>query len=327
MEYKENPSVSIVIELDNAAFRENSEWMMSINALLHWVEKSEEVNVIEVFITHNKDYMNLVSSYLENISDSIGLHVKSLALEKEDAHYYMMKNAGANKAAGKIVVFFDCDLKPIQGSFDELIRPLYEKGQVASCGGTCFPLNDFLSKSYSLFWFFPIWQQMDSVDKYQLLVSNVAFRAEWFLQTGFDMKSGGFKVCCYLLAQRLKAEGRVLHHPDVWFEHEVWNSSLKFFIWRAVVAGRDHDKKVLTIHSRNRLWRLRAAVKSWLLDIKRLYRRSVQYNGLVKFNFIQAISSILLGICFFTLLRSSQFKAALSPENNQRETVPKGFVS
>lgn len=327
MEYKENQTVSIVIELDNAAFRESSEWMISVDALLDWVKKADKVNVIEVFITHSKDYIDSVSSYLDNTSSSIGLSVKPLVLDKEDAHYYMMKNAGANKAVGEIVVFLDCDLKPIKGSFDELVRPLYKKGQVASCGKAFFPLKSFLAKSYSLFWFFPIYYQPETFDKYQLVMSNAVFNREWFLQTSLDVNQGGFKVCCYLLAQRLKEEGHVLHHPDVWLEHELWNSSLKFFIWRAVVAGRDHDKKVLIKQSKNRSFRLKASIKSWLLDIKRVCRRHVKYYGTVKFNFVQALGSMFIGFCFFTLLRASQFKAALSAENKQTEIVPKGFVS
>jgi hypothetical protein len=51
------PSISIIFELDNAAFHKQTAWVESINNLLKWIEQSApDTSVIEVFITHNQHY-------------------------------------------------------------------------------------------------------------------------------------------------------------------------------------------------------------------------------------------------------------------------------
>lgn len=320
-------SITVIIELDNAAFDGGSTWMENANTLLKWISHSNNVNVVEILIVHNQNYSTSVDRYMEQLPVEWIERVRSLSLEKEQAHYYIMKNAAANQAKGEIVVFLDCDLTPIHGSFKDLVEPLYSGDQVASNGYTCFPANNFISKMYVLFWFFPIYHQIETLGKYQLFVSNVAFKKDWFLKTGFEVQHGGFKVCCSLLAQRLKREGYDLNHPDVWFRHEVWNHSINFFIWRAIVAGRDHDKKFSIRYSKRKRDRIKAVGKSFLLDIKRIYRRHTNYHQVVGLNRFQAMLSFCIGILFFFLLRLSQAKAALSILNNNIEVVPSNFIT
>ncbi|NQZ54191.1 MAG: glycosyltransferase [Piscirickettsiaceae bacterium] len=320
-------SVTVAIELDNAAFDGGATWMENANTLLKWISHSNDVNVVEVLIVHNQNYLKPVSRYMEQLPVEWGDRVRSLSLEKEQAHYYIMKNSAANQAKGEIIVFLDCDLTPIHGSFKDLVEPLYSGDQVASNGYTCFPANNFISKMYALFWYFSIYHKLETLDKYQLHVSNFAVRKDWFLPLGFDVQRGGFKVCCYLLAQRLKQEGYDISRSDVWFQHELWNHSIKFFIWRAIVAGRDRDKKFSIRYSKKKYDRVKAAVKFFLLDIKRIYRRHINYRHVVGLNRFQAILSFCVGILFFSLLRTSQVKAALSAFNNNIEVVPCKFIT
>ena len=322
-----NTHVSVAIELDNAAFHAESAWMESLNLMLEWVSQSTEINVTEVFITHCDEYSSSVDGYIGQIPNPWKGRVKSLSFKKEDTHYYVMKNEAAKRASGEIIVFLDCDLRPTGGAFGSLVEPLFKKSQVASCGHTYFPLKDFMSKSYSLFWFFPLHARAETLGKNQLHASNVAFDKKWFLKTGFEMQYGGFKVSCFLISQRLKDEGYVISHPDVWFEHELWNHSLRFFIWRAAVAGRDHDKKFAIRHSMKRWPRLKAAGRSLAYDIKRVYVKHIKYYRDVKLTPTTATLSFLFSCCFFFLLRLNQAKSGLTPLRKNMEVVPRNFIT
>jgi glycosyltransferase involved in cell wall biosynthesis len=238
-----------------------------------------------------------------------------------------VKLSGAQQATGEIIVFLDCDLTPVHGSFYDLVSPLFEEKQVASAGHTYFPLINFISKAYSLFWYFPLYRDPQTLGKHQAHASNLALKREWFTKTGFEVQHGGFKVCCFLLAQRLKNENRIISHPDVWFKHELWNNTLSFFIWRATVAGRDHDKKFAIKHTTNRPTRLKAAVKSLLSDIKRVYSRHIKYHRLVQLSFFPAILSFFISICFFSILRITQAISALSPLKKKLEFAPDNFTT
>ena len=320
-------TVSVVIELDNAAFNGGAMWAKNVNTLLKWMADSAEVNVVEVFITHSQNYSNLVVSYMEQLPVKWIDRVSPLSLEKEDAHYYVMKNIAANKAVGEVVVFLDCDLTPTHGSFKELVEPVYRENQVVSCGHTFFPTKNFISKSYSLFWYFPLYHNLKTIGKNQLHASNVVVNKDWFLKTGFEMQHGGFKVCCFLLAQRVRKEGYSIQHPDVWFQHELWNPSVNFFIWRALVGGRDHDKKFAIINSKCHFVRLNAAGKSLIQDIKRVYNRHINFRHTVQLRRGEAILSFFFSVCFFSLLRASQAKSALFALNNNPEVVPRNFIT
>jgi len=320
-------TVSVVIELDNAAFNGGAMWAKNVNTLLKWMGDSAEVNVVEVFITHNQSYSIPVGSYMEQLPVEWVGRVRPLSMEKENAHYYMMKNGAANQARGETVVFLDCDLKPKHGSFKDMVEPVYREGQVASCGYVFFPTKNFISKSYSLFWYFCLYYHLKTIGKNQLYANNCVFNKDWFLKTGFEVQHGGFKVCCFLLGERLKKEGYTIQHPDVWFQHELWNPSISFFIWRALVGGRDHDKKFAISNSKSSLSRLNAAGKGLIQDIKRVYKRHIKFRQTVQLTRAAAILSFIFSVCFFSLLRASQAKSALSALNNNPEVVPRNFIT
>ncbi|MES9898027.1 MAG: glycosyltransferase [Sedimenticola sp.] len=320
-------SVSVVIELDNAAFETTTVWMKRVRGMLDWIKQSSEVNVIEIIIAHGEHYSESVKLFLSKLPNDWGKNVSSLPLVDELAYYYSMKNIGAQQAKGEIIAFLDSDLTPVYGTFADLIAPLFKDKQVASCGHAFFPDDNFLSKSYSLFWFFPIYHEMNSLSKNSLYANSIVFNRDWFLKNMFETQCGGLRVSCYLQAQHLKQEGYTINHPDVWFEHALWNSTFGFFIWRAFVSGRDANKKQTIINSKSRIIRLKNATKSFLLDIRRIYKRHITYRHNVNMGYFQTVASFFIGIVFFFLLRSSQLLSILKPVNNKRETIPNNYIT
>jgi hypothetical protein len=248
-------------------------------------------------------------------------------MDAEHASYYKMKNAGANLSSGEILVFLDSDLTPAIGCFYDLVQPLYDETAVALSGYASFPSDTFISRAYSLFWMFPIFNQPETMGKYQLVANSCAFRRDWFLQKPFATDLGGLRTACSLVSARLKQEGHILHHPNVWFYHELWNDSWRFFVWRAMVMGRDADKKQSHKVSSSKFSRINHALKSMAHDMARLIKRHVKYYNVIGLPLWQVPASFLVGAAFWLLVRSSQTMAAFRPFNYRQEKIPSEFIA
>jgi len=323
-----NPAtVSVVIELDNATLVDFTVWSKKLSDMLQWIHAGQRVNIVEIVIVHNQQQKDALEMFVATVDSRYRHAVRLLGLDAEHASYYKMKNAGAHLSSGEILVFLDSDLTPAIGSFHDLVQPLYDETAVAVSGYASFPSDAFISRAYSLFWMFPIFNQPETMGKYQLVANSCAFRRDWFLQKPFATDLGGLRTACSLVSARLKREGHKLHHPNVWFYHELWNDSWRFFIWRAMVMGRDADKKHSHRISSSRFSRVSHALKSLTHDMSRLMKRHVKYHHVTGLPSWQVPASLLVGAAFWLLVRSSQAIAALSRFNSRPEKIPTEFTA
>lgn len=321
------PTVSVVIELDNATLVDFSVWSKKLSDMLQWVHAGQSVNIVEIIIVHNQQQKQALEMFTATVDKQYHHAVRLLGMDAEHASYYKMKNAGAHLSSGEILVFLDSDLSPAIGSFHDLVKPLYDETAVAVSAYASFPSDAFISRAYSMFWMFPIFNQPETMGKYQLVANSCAFRRDWFLQKPFATDLGGLRTACSLLSARLKREGHTLHHPDVWFYHELWNDSWRFLIWRALVMGRDADKKQSHKTSSSSFSRVCHAFKSLAHDISRLMKRHVKYHHAIGLPSWQVPGSLLVGAVFWLLVRSSQVIAALSRLNARAEKIPSEFTA
>jgi hypothetical protein len=150
---------------------------------------------------------------------------------------------------------------------------------------------------------------------------------QWFIENGSFVQIGGFKVSCSLFARKLKEEGFSIAHPDVWFRHAIWSASVRFFIWRAMVMGRDADKKLAYGTQGARSARITGALQSFKHDIARLVSRHLRYGRKVGFGLLGCLGSLFIGVLFYSLVRTAQFSAALRPVSRAVELVPERYVT
>jgi hypothetical protein len=321
------PTVSVVIELDNATLVDFSVRSKKLSDMLFWVYTGESVNIVDIIIVHNQKQKEMVEMFVLDIDSEYRHVVRLLGMDAEHASYYKMKNAGASLSKGELLVFLDSDLTPAIGRFYDLVQPLYEKTTVAVSGYASFPADAFISRAYSLFWMFPIFNQPETMGKYQLVANSCAFKRDWFLQKPFSTDIGGLRTACSLISARLKQEGHVLHHPNVWFYHELWNDSWRFFIWRALVMGRDADKKQGHKVSFNKSLRIKHALKSIYFDMSRLTKRHVKYYNAIGLPLWQVPASYLVGAAFWLVVRASQLISAFRKYNSKQEKIPTEFIA
>jgi hypothetical protein len=322
-----SPTVSVIIELDNATLVDFSVWSQKLLTMLQWLRKGPTVNIVDVIIVHNQQQKDMLERFVETLNNEDRSVIKTSGMDTANASYYKMKNAGALVAQGELLVFLDSDLEPVSGSFNDLVQPLFDHNEVAVSGYASFPVESFISRAYSLFWIFPIFNRSETMGKYQLVANSCAFRRDWFLQKPFQTNLGGLRTACKLMSMRLKQEGRTLHHPNVWFHHELWNDSWRFFVWRALVMGRDADKKQAYEFSPLKVTRISKAFKSIFFDIGRLIKRHLRYYKSVELPLWQVPFSFLMGAAFWLIVRSSQMVSASKSLNNQLEKTPAEFTS
>lgn len=321
------PTISAAIELDNAAFENYLVWSERIGRLCDWMHESLPGDIIEIFLVHGEVHADDVTAFLSTPWVNYRARLTALPVADAQAHYYAMKNFAAQQATGELIAFFDSDLSPCQGTFEELVRPLRDPAEVISGGYTYFPVDTFLAKVYSLNWVFPVYPFSTSLSKKTLLVSNFVVRRDWFLKNRFQVELGGFKVACTVMSRALEDQRHSINRPDVWFRHAVWNTSWRFFVWRALVMGRDMDRKYASRFGERRARRIEFAAYAFLHDLKHIWTRHWRYARSTGLGLSGMVLSMCAGVFFYLLVRLAHFSSALGPVNRDLERVPHRFVT
>jgi len=317
--------VSVIFELDNASFEDFPVWSSRLLGLMRWVSLSVPPEAVEFIVVHVGS--SAIDDLLATLPDELASRVVMLDLDGLPSNYYQMKNAGAQIAKGEYLVFLDSDLVPVDGSFNDLLRPVEEGRYVAACGQAFFPTDSFLERCYAVFWMFPIYKFAETMGKQQFLASNAVISRQWIIENGLFLQVGGFKVSCALMSRKLKDRGHSIAHPDVWFRHAVWSTSLRFFIWRAMVMGRDADKKLAYGTPGAMSVRTAGALRSFKQDIARLFNRHLRYGRKVGLGPLGCMGSFFIGVVFFTFVRSAQLSAALRSVSSMVELIPERYIT
>ncbi len=316
--------VSVIFELDNASFEDYPVWSSRLLGLMRWVCLSVPAETVEFIVVHAGS--SAIDKFLAMLPDELGSRVVILDLAGLPASYYQMKNAGAQIAAGQLLVFLDSDLVPVCGDFSDLLAPVIENKCMVACGHTFFPTDTFLERCYAVFWMFPIFKFPETIGKYQLFVSSTVVPKQWFIEFGSFPQVGGLRASCTLFSRALQRAGYSIAHPDVWFRHALWDDRVSFFIWRALAMGRNADKK--QAHASGLGWRSRAAgaARHFRMDIGRLFKRHVRYGRKVGLGPLGCLASFSIGVGFFTLVRSAQLVEAIKPVGTAVERVPEKYL-
>ena len=218
--------VSVIFELDNASFEDYPVWSSRLLGLMRWVCLSVPAETVEFIVVHAGS--SAIDKFLAMLPDELGSRVVILDLAGLPASYYQMKNAGAQIAAGQLLVFLDSDLVPVCGDFSDLLAPVIENKCMVACGHTFFPTDTFLERCYAVFWMFPIFKFPETIGKYQLFVSSTVVPKQWFIEFGSFPQVGGLRASCTLFSRALQRAGYSIAHPDVWFRHALWDDRVSF---------------------------------------------------------------------------------------------------
>ena len=242
-------------------------------------------------------------------------------LASPGARYYELKNNGVLSADGDIVIFYDSDTIAEPGWLAAMLEPFRDHATVAVNGYTYLLHDNFLSRTFALIWFFPLAQRdAKFASKRAINANNVAFRHGWIANHPFP-RNNGFKVSCTLLLDELHRGGHELVHVAARVGHyppRGW----RFFCWRALVTGRDADRKLVARKFPGRGRRIAKAFSRWFTMSWRTARRIVGHGSEAGISMWQIPFSLIVGLTFYSLAFWGQLTFALGLVSDQIEILP-----
>lgn len=319
------PTYSVILEMENAQSIDWEEIGVGLKALAREIAavSSTGLSKPKVVVSHGGSETETGS-----LRDSIEAEAPQLAKAAKLAfaacpggRYYDLKNNGIALTEGHVVVYMDSDTVAEPGWLSALLKPFQHAGTVCVNGHTHLSYDDFFSRTFALIWFFPMARGDERfASKRAINANNVAFRRDWIAGHPFPQNKG-FKVSCTLLMHRLRREGheivqvdaRVYHHsPRGW----------RFFYWRALVTGRDADRKYAELHSPNRAQRVLKSFTRWGTMSWRAIRRVTSLASTTGMPLWQIPFSVAVGLAFYTLAFVGHFSLAAGLVPDEVEVLP-----
>lgn len=323
------PSCSVVVELENAATISWEEVGESLRAL------EREIRTVSPPGSPRKPRAIFVHGGAEHESPTLlaGIHAEAPRLAEvaevrclcvPRGRYYELKNAGMEQADGDVYVLLDSDAVPEPGWLPALLTPFLQPEVIAANGHTYLGYSGFSSRMFALVWFFPLRDHEPRLAKRRALNANsCAFRADWIRANPFPIDNG-FKVSCTKLMRNIEQAGAELIRVPALARHaplEGW----RFLAWRALVTGRDADRKFADLKSTSRSKRLVSALKFWLRSELRVTRRILAHYRHVDMPLWQVPAALALGLIFYFLAFCGQLSRLTGLAGDRPEYVP-GFA-
>lgn len=238
-----------------------------------------------------------------------------------DGRYYQLKNNGVRLSEGDVVVFMDSDTVPERNWLSSLLAPFEVPEAICVNGHTYLSHDDFFSRTFALIWFFPMARgDRRFAAKRAINANNVAFRRDWISSHPFP-EHNGFKVSCTLLRHQLLREGHEIVNVDARAFHyspRGW----RFFYWRALVTGRDADRKFVALHAPNRTRRIIKSFTRWGTMSWRTTRRVIGHAPQTGMPLWQIPFSLIVGLAFYSLAFLGHFSLADGLVRDEIEIVP-----
>ena len=170
------------------------------------------------------------------------------------AHYYGLKNAGAQVSDCDVVVFMDSDVVPSDNWLREIVSPFQASRDCVAVAGFTYIDADvsLIHAAFAAGWFFPMRHEVGvGATTPRFFANNVAFRRDFFVASPFgEMPAGVTRGACKALAQCMIAGGKTIQFapramavhppPDGWRNMAI----------RALAQGRDHAFEHVTLGRR-----------------------------------------------------------------------------
>lgn len=234
------------------------------------------------------------------------------------AEYYALKNLGARRADGAVLVFLDSDVVPQADWLTAILEP-FEDRACAVVGGTAFidPVG-LWGKATALNWIFELEpEDRETRPSNRFWANNVAFRREVFIAHPYPLLDGQSRGSCVVLAQELTGSGipiRVNHAARV--THPAPAGARGFFE-RAMAQGRD---RVLW-HRRFGSWWMQsvpAGCLRYLKHLAQLTEATLRHYRKVGARAVEVPAIWLLSATYYLVFLLGEIATHVAPERMKR---------
>ncbi|WP_254507774.1 glycosyltransferase [Anatilimnocola floriformis] len=319
------PSYSVVVEMENAQRIDWQEITIMLQTLAEQVRENRPTDGTRPQVILSQAG---VPADNDTLLAAVQKHVPTLVevadfecVNVPNGRYYQLKNAGLQRAKNDLVVLLDADLLPEPGWLAQLLKPFQQSTTLATNGLTYLGHRSFLSRTLALIWIFPLRERDDrAANRRPLNANNCAFRADWLRANPFPIDNG-FKVSCTKLTQQLRSNGGDILRVPAYAKHaplQGW----RFLLWRALVTGRDADRKFADMKSTSRSRRLLNALKFWFKSESRVLKRIATKARTVAMPLWEVPGAMFLGCLFYSLALLGQMAAAVGLTRDVPEQIP-----
>lgn len=206
----QTPTFSISIEWENVRFAELERTRRMLSALreqLIALPPPREPPQINLLYDHTVIDGEMVRRVVEEELKPSSLPAVTKIVANEGLRYYDQKNYGASISEGELTIFLDSDVIPEAGWLEALIDSFRNPAVGAVAGETYIEYDNFYSKAFALFWFFPLRDSaVDLREADHFHANNSAFRSEIFAANPFP-KLPTFRGQCVVLGRALREKG------------------------------------------------------------------------------------------------------------------------
>lgn len=318
-------SFSVVMELENATCLHAQEVGQTLRILAAEIADNVDASstrpaVIFAHAGPPSESATVLAGVLGQVPE-LGQVARVTSVSVPDGRYYELKNAGVRQADGEVIVLLDADAVPEPGWLATLLAPFEQTDTVAVGGHTYLGHSDLISRTLALVWVFPL-RDNDAreADRRPLYSNNCAFRAVW-IQANPYPHDNGFKVSCTLLTHRLREASADVVRVPAYVRHAPLKG-LRFLVWRALVTGRDADRKFAILKSPSRVKRLANALKYSFKRQCRVVRRVLAHYRHVGMPWWEVPAAVSLGCVFYSLALWGQLARLFGLATDRAEHIP-----
>ena len=317
-----SPTYSVIIEMENCktiCWEEVQETLATLADQISEVTAGQP----EVLLVHpgpESESADLIAAISRTVPRLLDVATVS-AISVPDGRYYELKNGGISRASGDLILFLDSDSVPGPQWLATLLQSLDRADAVAASGYTYLRYEDLISRTLAMAWIFPLRNHdVKAAGKRSLNMNNCGFRADWIRANPFEIDNG-FKVGCTKLMKTMETAHVPLARVPAYVKHAPL-TGWRFLVWRALVTGRDADRKCEDLKSRSRIRRFRNAIQFWFkMEIRTIQRILGKYRQ-VEMGTHQVPLALLLGCLFYCIALLGQAGRVLGMVADAPETIP-----
>jgi glycosyltransferase involved in cell wall biosynthesis len=253
----DRPRLSLIVEWDNARYYEIRRAGVTLRRVLAQLDElGEPAEILLVFDARAIDEVRVKEVAADLVEDARG-GVEVSIVATDGLRYYQLKNEGARRSRGDILLFVDSDVIPDDGWLRKLVASFRDPAVQVVMANPYVEAETLYGKAFALAWYFPSRTPEDRpVPTTHSFANSIAFRRETFQRHPFPDDRALYIGQCRDFTAMLRRIGiEVYMNPAARVRHPPPR-----FLRSAVINGHDaviRQRRAGDARARASCWRLR----------------------------------------------------------------------